>query len=79
MSFTCVEHKRMKFNSVRVIKAGCDLCKPFRKNNSKTLHTGIYEHSSQRHLTQLMNFDTNDPCVDFWKEKKTQTNKPYKM
>lgn len=22
MSFTCVEHKRMKFNSVRVIKAG---------------------------------------------------------
>lgn len=36
-----VEHKHVKYNSLRVTKAGCNLYKPFRKGNSKTLHAYV--------------------------------------
>lgn len=53
MSFMCVKHKHMKFNGVKIINVRYDIYKPFRKN-SKTLHTCIYEYSSQRHLASKL-------------------------
>lgn len=31
MSFTCLEHKHMKFNGVKIINVRYDLYKPFKK------------------------------------------------
>lgn len=53
MTFTRVEHKHMKCNGVKIIKVRYDLYKPFRKK-SKTLHTCIYDNSSQTHLANKL-------------------------
>lgn len=64
----------MERSSVRVTKAGCNLHKPFRKGNSKTLHASIVYTSTALKDTYSVNKLT--PMTHVWTtERKTNKTK----